>query len=57
MNVNDLNNNLDFEKINATLANQEFANWYYNEMSNKTDKSLTMQEFLNIVNAYNENKI
>ncbi|HSQ90045.1 hypothetical protein [Romboutsia sp.] len=49
--------NLDFEKMNATLADPEFANWYYNEMINKLDSNLTMEEFVNIVKDYNQNKL
>ncbi|MGL4910972.1 MAG: hypothetical protein ACRC3Y_00940 [Romboutsia sp.] len=49
--------NLDFEKMNATLANPDFANWYYNEMLNKSDVNLTMDEFVNIVNTYNSTKL
>ena len=30
---NNLNqNDLDFEKINATLADPSFANWYYHQV-------------------------
>ncbi|CEH35101.1 hypothetical protein [Romboutsia lituseburensis] len=58
MNENNLNQgNLDFEKMNATLADPEFANWYYNEMLNKLDSNLTMDEFINIINSYNQNKL
>ncbi len=46
--------NLDFEKMNATLADPEFANWYYNEMINKSDSNLTMDEFVNIVKDYTQ---
>ena len=49
--------NLDFEKMNATLANPEFANLYYNEMMNKLDSNLTKEEFINIVNDYTQNKL
>jgi hypothetical protein len=55
MNENNFNQgNLDFEKMNATLADPEFANWYYNEMINKLDSNLTMDEFINIVKDYTQ---
>jgi hypothetical protein len=58
MNTNNFNQgNLDFEKMNATLANPEFANWYYNEMINKSDLNLTMDAFVNIVNDYTQNNL
>lgn len=49
--------NLDFEKMNATLSNPEFANWYYNKMLKKTDINLTMDEFVNMINTYNSDKL
>ena len=50
-------NNLDFEKMNATLANPEFANWYYEKMLNKKNTTLTMQDFVQIVNEYDNNQM
>ena len=58
MNTNNFNQgDLDFEKMNATLADPEFANWYYNEMINKLDSNLTMDEFVNIIQDYTQNKL
>ena len=58
MNENEFNKgNLDFEKMNSTLADPNFANWYYNEMLNKLDTNITMDEFVNIVNNYNQGKL
>ncbi|MGL5316239.1 MAG: hypothetical protein ACRC92_23475 [Peptostreptococcaceae bacterium] len=58
MNEGNLNqNNLDFEKMNATLANPEFANWYYKKMMNNTDTTMTMQDFVQIVNEYDQNQM
>ena len=35
---NNLNqNDLDFEKINATLADPSFANWYYHQVIDNVD--------------------
>ena len=50
-------NNLDFEKMNETLANPEFANWYYNKMMDKAYSDMTMQDFVQIVNDYTENQM
>ena len=49
--------NLDFEKMNETLSNPEFANWYYNKMMDKTYTDMTMQDFVKIVNDYTENQM
>lgn len=58
MNESNMNqNNLDFEKMNETLANPEFANWYYNKMMDKTYTDMTMQDFVQIVNDYTENQM
>lgn len=58
MNENNFNKlNLDFEKMNETLADPTFANWYYNEMMNKLDSNVTMEEFINIVQDYTQNKL
>lgn len=53
-------NNLDFEKMNETLANPEFANWYYsnyNKIMDKTYTDMTMQDFVEIVNDYIQNQM
>lgn len=48
-------NELDFEKMNATLANPEFANWYYNQMYSKSDNTNpTIDDFIKIVKDYSE---
>ena len=48
-------NELDFEKMNATLANPEFANWYYNQMNSKSDNTNpTIDDFIKIVKDYSE---
>lgn len=49
-------NELDFLKINETLANPEFANWYYNQVLNGTDANLEMLGFVDIVKSYSEGK-
>ena len=49
------NNTLDFEKMNATLANPEFANWYYNQMMNKNDSNVTIDDFVQVVKDYTQN--
>lgn len=49
-------NELDFLKLNETLANPEFANWYYNQVLNGTDANLEMLGFVDIVKNYSEGK-
>lgn len=58
MNEGNMNKNgLDFEKMNATLANPEFANWYYKQMLNNENTTMTMQDFVQIVNEFDENQM
>lgn len=45
-------NNLDFEKMNAKLADSEFANWYYHKLEGNSEKDITITDFVNIVNNY-----
>ncbi|GAA3663033.1 hypothetical protein [Asaccharospora irregularis] len=45
-------NNLDFEKMNAKLADSEFANWYYHKLEDNSEKDITITDFVNIVNNY-----
>ena len=55
---NNLNqNNLDFEKMNATLADPNFANWYYHQViDNANDnKDFNIEEFVKIINNYKLN--
>lgn len=57
----DKNNNttygeLDFEKMNAILANPDFANWYYNEIVSKTDNIGTLEDFVQVVKDYSQNQ-
>lgn len=57
MNENNYNENeLDFQKMNATLANPDFANWYYNRFVN-SDKKLNINEFIDIIGIYNQETI
>lgn len=57
MNENNYNKkDIDFEKLNSTLANPDFANWYYNECMVK-DNVISIDEFVNIINTYNSNNI
>lgn len=50
-------NELNFEKMNETLANPEFANWYYNEMQNKDNhENFTITDFFHLVNDYSKRK-
>lgn len=47
---------LDFLKLNETLANPEFANWYYNQILSGTDANLEILGFVDIVKNYTEGK-
>lgn len=49
--------NLDFEKMNATLANPDFANWYYHQIIEGTDKNMefSIENFVQIINNYKLN--
>lgn len=49
--------NLDFKKMNETLANPEFANWYYNQMLSGVDNNISIEEFVQIVQKYNLNNM
>lgn len=48
---------LDFEKLNATLADPNFANWYYNEFMNNPNKNmeLDIEDFVQTINNYKFN--
>ena len=50
-------NNLNFEKLNATLANPDFANWYYNQISNNSQDNMefNIDNFIQIINDYKMN--
>lgn len=52
---NNLNqNDLDFEKMNATLANPNFANWYYHQVMDNVDgnEDFNIENFVKIINDY-----
>ena len=42
---------LDYEKLNALLADPEFAHWYYNRFSGSSS-NIDINEFVNILNDY-----
>lgn len=44
-------NELDFEKMNATLANPDFANWYYTQMYGKNEAQ-SIEDFVKVVKNY-----
>lgn len=47
--------NLDFVKMNETLANPEFANWYYHEvLDNKSD--INLENFIKLVQEHTDNQ-
>ncbi len=50
-------NDLDFEKINATLADPNFANWYYHQAIYNADDNteFNIENFVKIINNYKLN--
>ena len=58
MTINDQNmekiSELDFVKLNEILANEEFANWYYNQFTSDTDVNLGIMEFIDIIKNYSD---
>lgn len=55
---NNLNqNDLDFEKMNAILAEPSFANWYYHQVMNNIDykTDFNVENFVKIINTYKLN--
>ena len=58
---NNLNqNDLDFEKINATLADPSFANWYYHQVIDNVDCNninFNVENFVKIINNYKVKKV
>lgn len=47
---------LDFLKLNETLANEQFANWYYSQVTAGTDVNLGIMGFVDIIKNYSEGK-
>ncbi|MEF9991571.1 MAG: hypothetical protein RRZ84_05665 [Romboutsia sp.] len=55
-----IKNQLDFEKMNETLANPAFANWYYreHEMDSKEEKfKLNIDKFIEVINNYTQQRM
>ena len=55
---NNLNQiDVDFEKINATLADPNVANWYYHQVTDNVDgyDEFNIENFVNIINNYTLN--
>ena len=48
---------LDFEKMNATLSDPNFANWYYHQIVDNNDKDIdfSIEHFVQIINDYKLN--
>ena len=47
---------LDYEQLNYLLANQEFASWYYEKMSNKSNDEVSINDFVDILKNYSNNQ-
>ncbi len=57
MNENNFNTtNLDFVKMNETLANSEFANWYYNEVIDNNKSDMNLENFIKLVQEHTDNQ-
>ena len=57
---NNLNQiDVDFEKINATLADPNFANWYYHQVTDNVDgnEEFNIENFVNIIKNYKLNQL
>lgn len=57
MNENNFNTiNLDFVKMNETLANSEFANWYYHEVIDNNKSDMNLENFIKLVQEHTDNQ-
>lgn len=54
--MNENKHDLDYEQLNSLLANQEFASWYYEKMSNKSKEDVSINDFVDILNDYSNNQ-
>ncbi len=48
--------NLDFEKLNETLANPEFANWYYHKIIDNSQEDTSLEGFIKTIQDYSNNE-
>jgi len=48
---------LDFEKMNATLADPNFANWYYHQVIDNPNENMefSIENFVQTINNYKSN--
>lgn len=48
---------LDFEKMNAILANPDFANWYYHQIIDNANGNMefSIEDFVQTINNYKLN--
>jgi len=51
------NKDLDFEKMNATLADPNFANWYYHQIIDNANENMefSIEDFVKTINNYKLN--
>ncbi|MGL5752858.1 MAG: hypothetical protein ACRCXT_20125 [Paraclostridium sp.] len=53
---NEIIQELDFIKLNETLASEKFANWYFSQAASGRDLNLDVMKFINtIINYQQEN--
>ena len=50
-------NELDFEQLNSLLATPDFASWYYEKMSDKTNEDVSISDFVDILTNYSNNQL
>ena len=48
---------LDYEQLNSLLANPEFASWYFEKMSDKTNEDVSISDFVDILTKYSNNQL
>lgn len=49
---------MDYEQMNATLANPEFANWYYSKISEDNDgETVDIDHFVKMIQEYSQTQL
>lgn len=48
---------LDYEQLNALLANSEFANWYFEKMNDNSNEHVSITDFVDILTSYSNNQL
>lgn len=45
---------INYTQLNSLLADPQFANWYYEKMSNKSSEEVSINDFVDILQSYND---